>query len=183
MVSIFASTPISRRIPIERLKRWEQLRKRGEERIRLAKLDLEKTEIGKKIVVYGESTGYRFRDRRLEEKDEQKVKPSYEASERSDRLQARSNSSDSRTLGAADWINREKDASLPLPFSALSLQIPSDSTNHSPRLDSTPKSSISDVLKRWFRRGKELAEIRKLMKRDDQDEKTFPEINWDAEVR
>ena len=104
------------------------------------------------------------------------------------------NGNNTRLLNAAERINREKEASLPLPFSALSNQssLALQTSNTSSRLskdittplpETVPRSSTADILRRWYRRAKELSEIRKLMKRDDEDEKTFPEIRWDAAVR
>ena len=39
------------------------------------------------------------------------------------------------------------------------------------------------VVNRWFRRAVDLAQIKKLLRHDDNDFRTYPEINWDATVR
>ncbi|KAE8445076.1 hypothetical protein EG329_013791 [Mollisiaceae sp. DMI_Dod_QoI] len=39
------------------------------------------------------------------------------------------------------------------------------------------------ILKRWLQRALDLAKIKKMLRHDDKDLKTYPELNWDATVR
>ncbi|PWZ01704.1 FabD/lysophospholipase-like protein [Testicularia cyperi] len=44
-------------------------------------------------------------------------------------------------------------------------------------------SRIRSIAKRWSQRARDLAQVRRLLRTDDADVKTYPELNWDAHVR
>jgi phosphopantetheinyl transferase (holo-ACP synthase) len=46
-----------------------------------------------------------------------------------------------------------------------------------------PQSRTRKILRRWHKRTIDLSEIKKLLRRDDQDFKAYPELAWDATVR
>ncbi|RBR26382.1 uncharacterized protein FIESC28_00787 [Fusarium coffeatum] len=52
---------------------------------------------------------------------------------------------------------------------------------------SEEKYSLSEkatrIVQRWYARAEDLASVRKLLKRDESDSKTYPELKWDAKVR
>jgi cytosolic phospholipase A2 len=48
---------------------------------------------------------------------------------------------------------------------------------------SARQSPPSKILKRWLQRAVDLAQIRKLLRHDDKDVRTYPELDWDATVR
>ncbi|WAO96775.1 Lysophospholipase [Fusarium falciforme] len=42
---------------------------------------------------------------------------------------------------------------------------------------------VAHIVERWYGRAVDLAQVKALLKRDDQDLKTYPELRWDAQVR
>ncbi|RSL68761.1 hypothetical protein CEP53_002459 [Fusarium sp. AF-6] len=48
---------------------------------------------------------------------------------------------------------------------------------------STTLERAARILGRWYGRAVDLAQVKALLKRDDQDLKTYPELQWDAQVR
>ncbi|EPQ29938.1 uncharacterized protein PFL1_02610 [Pseudozyma flocculosa PF-1] len=52
-----------------------------------------------------------------------------------------------------------------------------------PRPSPAPASRVRLLLERWRQRAHDMAEINQLMKRDEHDLRTYPELEWDAAVR
>ena len=73
--------------------------------------------------------------------------------------------------------NREKTPSDDPP-PASNQPTSSESTN--PQTKKTPPGAI---LRRWLQRALDLAQIKKLLRQDDKDFQTYPELAWDATVR
>lgn len=48
---------------------------------------------------------------------------------------------------------------------------------------SAKQSRTKSILKRWWQRAVDLAQIKKLLRQDDKDFRTYPELFWDATVR
>ncbi|CAG7566029.1 unnamed protein product [Fusarium equiseti] len=61
------------------------------------------------------------------------------------------------------------------------------SAHETRRSDTEQKLSLSEkatrILQRWYARAEDLSSVRKLLKRDESDIKTYPELKWDAKVR
>ena len=69
-------------------------------------------------------------------------------------------------------------SSVPVPRIASHLLISPELSDPSAR-QSTP----SKILKRWLQRAVDLAQIKKLLRHDDKDLRTYPELDWDDAVR
>ncbi|RFN45639.1 phospholipase a2 [Fusarium flagelliforme] len=61
------------------------------------------------------------------------------------------------------------------------------SAHETQRSDIEQKLSLSEkatrILQRWYARAEDLSSVKKLLKRDESDIRTYPELNWDAKVR
>ena len=57
----------------------------------------------------------------------------------------------------------------------------------SPGVEAEKKVSLSGkatrIVQRWYARAKDLSSVKKLLKRDESDTATYPELKWDAQVR
>lgn len=77
-------------------------------------------------------------------------------------------------------------ATEPSPHSIPRLRDRAGSIVHNSAESSVPASSwrgAAHIVERWYGRAVDLAQVKGLLKRDDQDLKTYPELQWDAQVR
>ncbi|KFA74367.1 hypothetical protein S40288_06681 [Stachybotrys chartarum IBT 40288] len=45
------------------------------------------------------------------------------------------------------------------------------------------QSRVREIVRRWYHRAVDLAQLKRLLRRDDADVRAYPELNWDATVR
>ncbi|KAJ4213024.1 hypothetical protein NW759_011285 [Fusarium solani] len=82
--------------------------------------------------------------------------------------------------------NRDIWTTKPSPHTIPRLRDQAGSIVHSSVESSVPASSwrrAAHIVERWYGRAVDLAQVKALLKRDDQDLKTYPELQWDAQVR